>query len=141
MLEIRDGGRRTAEPWRQWERMIEKRPCEVAVVDDDPAVLESFRFILELNGYQVATYPSAMAYLNNTKTPPHCLILDQHMPMMTGLELVKALRLNGSDIPVLLITAAPSPAIAARANEAGVVQVLEKPPAEEEVIRFVSGCC
>ena len=121
--------------------MIENRPCEVAVVDDDPAVLESFRFILELAGYEVSTYPSAMAYLAARGTAPRCLILDQHMPMMTGLELAKALRINGSQIPVLLITAAPSTAIADRAIEIGIVCVLEKPPAEDDLIRFVSGCC
>jgi FixJ family two-component response regulator len=121
--------------------MIENRPCEVAVVDDDPAVLESFRFILELAGYDVSTYPSAMAYLAAKGAPPRCLILDQHMPMMTGLELARALRSNGSQIPVLLITAAPSPAIAERASEIGIVRVLEKPPAEDELIQFVSGCC
>jgi two-component system response regulator FixJ len=120
--------------------MIENRPCEVAVVDDDPAVLESFRFILELAGYAVQTYPSAMAYLA-AKPAASCLILDQHMPMMTGLELAKALRTNGSQVPVLLITAAPSKAIATRASEIGIVRVLEKPPAEDELIRFVSACC
>ena len=74
--------------------MIENRPCEVAVVDDDPAVLEFFRFILELAGYEVRTYPSAMAYLAVKDHSPRCLILDQHMPMMTGLELARALRNN-----------------------------------------------
>jgi two-component system response regulator FixJ len=121
--------------------MIKNHPCEVAVVDDDPAVLESFRFILEMAGYAVSTYPSAMAFLAAKERQPHCLILDHHMPMMTGLELARALRNNGSTLPVLLITAAPSAAIAERAEEIGVAAVLEKPPAEDELLRFVSGCC
>jgi two-component system response regulator FixJ len=141
MLEIGFGGPRATKHRRRWERMIENRPCEVAVVDDDPAVLESFRFILELAGYAVQTYPSAMAYLASKATAPSCLILDQHMPAMTGLELAKALRINGSQVPVLLITAAPTKAISERAIEIGIVRVLEKPPAEDELIRFVSACC
>jgi FixJ family two-component response regulator len=120
--------------------MIEHRPGEVAVVDDDPAVLESFRFILELAGYTVNTYPSAMAFLADVAGKPNCLILDHHMPMMTGLDLAKALRMNGSNLPVLLITAAPSPAIVSRAAEIGIVRVLEKPPAEDDLIRFVTDC-
>lgn len=111
----------------------------VAVVDDDAAVRESFRFMLELAGFQVATFASAPAFLAHDASRPHCLILDQHMPLMTGLELIARLRADGIDLPVLLITSAPSPAIIARAAEIGVVQVLAKPPTEDELISFVVG--
>ncbi len=120
--------------------MAQNRSCEVAVVDDDTAVLESFRFMLELAGYQVATYSSAMAYLECRSAPPRCLILDQHMPVMTGLELTARLRAEGVKAPVLLITSSPSPAIIARAAEIGIERVLEKPPVEDELIRFVAAC-
>ncbi len=120
--------------------MARTKSREVAVVDDDAAVLESFRFMLELAGYPVATYPSAIDYLERKPGPPRCLILDQHMPMMTGLELTARLRAQGIDAPVLLITSFPSPAIIARAAEIGIVRVLEKPPVEEDLIGFVSSC-
>ena len=110
------------------------------MVDDDAAVLESFRFMLELAGYSVATYPSALAYLEHKSPPPRCLILDQHMPRMTGLELTARLRAAGVKAPVLLITSFPSPAIIARAAEIGIEQVLEKPPLEDDLINFVSAC-
>ena len=113
---------------------------EVAVVDDDAAVLESFRFMLEVAGYPVATYASAIEYLACKPPPPRCLILDQHMPLMTGLELTAKLRSQGIDAPVLLITSFPSPAIIARAAEIGIVRVLEKPPVEDDLIGFVSSC-
>src|SRR3954447_22119577 len=68
---------------------------KVGVVDDDRAVLESFQFMLELAGFAVLTYDSAVAYLAGDGARPSCLILDQHMPYMTGLELAAALQSSG----------------------------------------------
>lgn len=120
--------------------MSTQRSREVAIVDDDHGVLNSLRFMLELAGYPVATYTSALAYLADHQTPPRCLILDHHMPAMTGLDLVAKLKARDEKVPVLLITAAPSPAIVARAAEIGVTRVLEKPPTETELISFVEAC-
>lgn len=120
--------------------MIKDQSQEVAIVDDDAAVLDSFQFMLELAGFEVSTYSSASAYLKRDGTHPRCLILDQHMPLMTGLELAAKLRTAGIQVPVMLITAAPSPALVARAAEIGVEHVLEKPPAEQDLINFVIAC-
>lgn len=120
--------------------MIENRSHKVAVVDDDAAVLESFRFMLELAGFPVAAYPSALAFLERTGSQPRCLILDQHMPLMTGLELTARLRADGINIPTMLITSSPSPAIVARAAEIGVERVLLKPATETDLIAFVQAC-
>lgn len=109
----------------------------MAVIDDDPAVLESVCFLLEIAGYRVAAYASAGAFLADDVTHPRCLILDQNMPQMTGLELAGKLRDTGATIPILLITGSPSPAIAARAAQLGVEKVLEKPPEEDELLGFV----
>jgi len=141
MVPIQSCGTPAAQPTLAWEGMIEHRPCAVAVVDDDPEVLESFRFVLELAGFVVHTYGSAASFLASSEPAPHCLILDHHMPAMTGLELARALRARGSDVPVVLITAAPSPAIVAKASELGIVRVLEKPPSADELIRYVGSCC
>ena len=66
-----------------------------------------------------------------------CLIIDQHMPGMTGLELAQKLRDDDDAIPILLITGSPSPAIVARAAQLGIVKVLEKPPEEADLLNFV----
>lgn len=120
--------------------MTEQQTSEVVVVDDDEAVLESFRFMLELAGFRVATYASATAFLEHHDRRPLCLILDQHMPAMTGLDLIARLRADRIDFPVMLITSAPSPAIVARAVEIGIERVLEKPASEAELIHFVTAC-
>ena len=108
----------------------------MAVVDDDPAILDSLKFLLELSGLEVATYASAAAFLGNAGPLPSCVILDQHMPQMTGLELAVRLRRQDAHLPVLLITGSSSPAIVARAAQLGI-QVLEKPPEEEDLMRFI----
>jgi FixJ family two-component response regulator len=110
----------------------------VAIVDDDPAVLDSLKFLLEVVGYNVATYDSARAFLDNGAVAPACMILDHHMPLMTGLELVQTIRDKADAVPVLLITGSPSPMIVSRAARLGVAKVLEKPPSEEELLEFVS---
>ena len=109
----------------------------IAVVDDDPDVLDSLKFLLEVAGHRVTTYGSAVEFLAAGAPRPACLILDHHMPQMTGLELVGRLRRDGTRIPTLLITGSPAPSILARAAQLGVERVLEKPPAERELLSFI----
>lgn len=118
--------------------MQQDHPSVIGVVDDDPAVLDSFRFLLEVAGYQVVTFRSAFDFLQNASEPPACLILDQYMPDLTGLELAERLRSDGSTLPILLITGLPSPAIVVRAAELGIEGVLEKPPDEADILCFAN---
>jgi two-component system, LuxR family, response regulator FixJ len=118
---------------------MEQSPARaVAIIDDDPAVLDSLKFVLEIAGHTVATYPSAAAFVADRATKHACLILDHHMPHMTGLELAARLRTAGAALPVLLITGSPSPAIVARAADLGIERVLEKPPDEDRLLDFVN---
>ena len=109
----------------------------VAIVDDDAAVRDSLRFLLEVIGHPVQTFASAAEFLKAEEHHLACLILDHHMPEMTGLELAERLRADGSDIPILLITGSPSSAIVARAAELGINRVLEKPPNDEDLLDFI----
>lgn len=113
-------------------------PSAVGVIDDDPAVLDSFRFMLEVAGYRVLTFRSALEFLAQTSDRPGCLILDQQMPDLTGLELVERLRSDGIALPILLVTAWPSAAIIARAAELHIEGVLEKPPDEVDILSFAA---
>jgi FixJ family two-component response regulator len=117
--------------------MAEAEQRTVAVVDDDYAVRDSLRFLLEVVGYPVEIFASAAEFLAANMRHFSCLILDHHMPNMTGLELAKRLRTDGFAIPILLVTGSPSPAIVARAAELGIDRVLEKPPGNEDLIDFI----
>src|SRR5271167_1956977 len=86
-----------------------RRPV-VIVVDDDEAVRESLRFLLDIAGYDVTTFESAQAYLDRVnREPATCMVLDQHMPNTTGLELLAVLSQSGACLPTALITGSPSP--------------------------------
>ncbi len=110
----------------------------VAIVDDDNGVRDSLRFLLEVVGHPVETFASAAEFLKAEWRHLACLILDHHMPHMTGLELAERLRDSGARIPILLITGSPSPAIVARAAELGIESVLEKPPGDQDLLDFIN---
>ena len=67
--------------------MTEAEHRTVAVVDDDLAVRDSLRLLLEVVGYTVEIFASAAEFLQANVRHFACLILDHHMPNMTGLEL------------------------------------------------------
>ena len=115
-----------------------RRPV-VAVVDDDEAVRESLRFLLDIAGYDAVTFESARDYLDHLSgQPATCLVLDQHMPHTTGLELLATLRQRGLRLPTALITGSPSPDLVRQATALGAARVLEKPLADDALLRFVA---
>ena len=118
--------------------MGEVPPRKVAIVDDDAAVRDSLRFLLEVAGHSVVSFTSVADFFRADPRTFACLIVDQHMPQMTGLDLVARLRRGGQTMPVLLITGSPSPAIIAQAEALGVTEVLEKPASDEAMLEFVS---
>jgi two-component system, LuxR family, response regulator FixJ len=111
----------------------------VAVVDDDEAVRDSLRFLLETAGYDVHGYASAQAFLPEAEQYHwRYLVIDQHMPAVTGLDLVARLRRTGQAIPTLLITGSVTPDVVDRAAALGVTAVLEKPLADTDLLRYVA---
>jgi two-component system response regulator FixJ len=118
--------------------MIASLRRAVTVVDDDDGVRDSLRFMLEVMGYRVETFASAAEFLDAGIEHMACLILDHHMPQMTGLELAERLWADGAAIPILLITGSPSPAIVARAAALGIARVLAKPASDEDLLNFIN---
>ncbi len=122
---------------QQGRRMTEAQRDTVAIIDDDHAVRHSLRLFLEVLGHKVEAFASTVEFLSAELGRMACVILDHHMPQMTGLELAARLREEGNPIPILLITGAPSPAVLTQAAELGVDRVLEKPPSEDEMLEFI----
>lgn len=111
----------------------------VAVIDDDDDVGDVLRGLLETMGYQVETYRSGMDFLSTAQLDLlACLVVDQNMPSMTGLEMIERLSDRGVSIPVLLITGAHDAEIERKAASLGVMTVLEKPMSHHELLRFIS---
>ena len=103
------------------------RIAVVGVVDDDPAVRNSLKFSLEIEGFAVGVYANADELLTESDVSHfRCLVIDQHMPGLSGLDLVTKLRERRIAVPVILMTTHPSRALAARAENAAV-PIVEKP--------------
>ena len=118
--------------------MTEAERRTVAIVDDDYAVRDSLHFLLEVMKHPVETFASAAEFLKADRRHLACVILDHHMPRMTGLELAERLWADDAAIPILLITGSSTPSIVARAAEVGIDRVLEKPPSDEDLLDFIS---
>lgn len=112
------------------------RMRRVAVIDDDAAVLHSLRFLLEVAGYEVATFASAAAFLAHDRAWPDCVVLDCHMPQRTGLDIIERLLAERRGLRIMLMTGSATPAIRARAAALGIA-VVEKPPQEADLLAFV----
>jgi two-component system, LuxR family, response regulator FixJ len=112
----------------------------VYVVDDDAGVLGSLRFLLETDGFNVRTFRSGAALLNAVQsTGIDCFVIDYKMPDMNGIDLAGRLRNRDIAAPVILITGYPDENIAARAEAAGVRDVLLKPLLDDSLVSRIRG--
>lgn len=102
---------------------------KVYVVDDDAAVRDSLSAMIESHGFDVEAFPSGYEFLNRVPSDARgCLLLDLHLPVIGGLEVLGMMRSRGLTLPVIIITGgSSSDGLIARARAAGVLMVMEKP--------------
>ena len=99
----------------------------VCVVDDDEVVRDSMSALLSRH-YTVLEFASGMDYLKRAASiTAGCVLLDVHMPDMTGIELLRILRAQGNTVPVVMMTGRKDPAIEADARALDVTTLLDKP--------------
>ena len=107
----------------------------VFVVDDDDAVRDSLRDLLDSVGLKVSTYASALAFLNTHQEKQRgCLVLDIRMPGMSGLELQERLNRRGSTLPIVFITGHGDVPMAVEAMKRGAVDFIQKPFRDQELL-------
>lgn len=111
----------------------------VHVVDDDAAMRKSLAFLLEINNFEVRLYPSALELLAALPLDRGCILTDIRMPEMTGLELVRRLKAEQCDCPVIAMTGHGDVALAVEAMKAGVVDFIEKPFADAALVEAIRG--
>jgi len=100
----------------------------IAIVDDDRSVLRALTRLLRSRAFHVRTYESAQQFLAVLPDGlPECLIVDQQMPEMTGLELFQSLTRRGLEIPTIIITAYADNGLRQRCESAGAIAFLSKP--------------
>jgi two-component system, LuxR family, response regulator FixJ len=99
----------------------------ILVVEDDSALRKSLKFSLQIEGFAVRLYADARELLDDPDLPTFgCMIVDQRLEGMTGLDLVAALRARRIALPAILVTTNPPAILKQLAAEAGV-PLIEKP--------------
>jgi len=113
----------------------------IAVIDDDPAVCNSLKFSLELEGFAVRAYRSGAEFLAaGDFRDCKCFVIDQRMPAMNGMELIAELRRRNVSAPAILIISQPNRVLSARAAEAHV-PIIEKPLLSNALVDKIREVC
>jgi len=118
--------------------MVSTKQTYIAVVDDDESVCQSFGRLLRAAGLQPIIYPSAEAFLADTKQPRFdCLVLDVQLEGMSGIELAQQLKADGDSPPFIFITAHDDPAARTQAEAAGCAAYFQKTESGAHVLEAI----
>ncbi len=100
----------------------------IHVIDDEPAMRDSLRCLLQTDGYEVITYASAQFFLETIRqSDGGCVVTGTHMPGISGLDLLAAMNERGISIPTIVVTGRPTAALAFAAMERGAFSFFGKP--------------
>jgi FixJ family two-component response regulator len=112
--------------------------ARISVVDDDQSMRQAINALIESMGFGVEEFSSAEDFLNSERSHgSDCLILDVRMPGLSGLELQRRLAADNKNVPIVFITAHYSEEERTKAMEAGAVDYLSKPFAEQDLISAI----
>lgn len=110
----------------------------VFVVDDEAAMRDSLRWLLQSVGLSVETYATGEEFLKGYDPQrPGCLVLDVRMPGMSGLSLQEALLARNIHLPVIIITGYAEVPTAVRALKTGAIDFIEKPFSDDVLLERV----
>jgi DNA-binding NtrC family response regulator len=111
---------------------------KILVVDDDAIVIKSCRRILEAEGFEVTTVPSADEALEKIKYYDFDLLLmDVKMPKHDGLFLMREIKKHWPDIPIIVMSGYPTPETVAGVLKLGATQFIPKPFRPDELTKSV----
>lgn len=121
------------------ERRVISTGSSVCVVDDDASVLRGVARLLRSAGFVVGTFSSAEDFLDARGwVNRDCLVVDIHMPGLSGLALQERLAAAGIAVPIVLITAHDDPTTRQRARQAGAAY-LTKPFDDKTLLDAIRG--
>jgi DNA-binding NtrC family response regulator len=107
-------------------------------VDDDAIVIKSCRRILEAEGFEVTTVPSADEALEKVKNYDFDLLLiDVKMPKHDGIFLMREVKKNWPDIPIIVMSGYPTPETIADVLKLGATQFIPKPFKPDELMKSI----
>jgi RNA polymerase sigma factor (sigma-70 family) len=110
----------------------------VFVVDDDPSVRSSLKFLLSTVGLQVESFDSADTFLRKKPASvPSCLVLDVRLPGSSGIDIQRELAARNIRIPIIFLTGHGDIPMSVRAMKAGAVEFLTKPFRDQDLLDAV----
>jgi FixJ family two-component response regulator len=110
----------------------------IAVIDDDASVRRALQRLLQSAGFTVETFATAREFLEaDNWAQTDCLVLDVHLPGMSGLQFQDYLAASGVSIPIVFITAYDDVSTRERVNRAGAVGYLRKPFDQDTLIAAI----
>jgi len=110
----------------------------IVVVDDDVDMNNALKRLLNAAGYCVNTYTSAEDLLAvGIKDVTACLVLDVHLPGLSGFELWRELKNSGVNLPVIFITAYDEPEFFEQVREAGAIASITKPFTGDDLLSAI----
>jgi two-component system, LuxR family, response regulator FixJ len=125
-------------PDRPEERMSGKSEPTAYIVDDDESICTLWRWLMESNGIAVQTFATAAEFIESYRLDgPACLVLDVHLPGMSGLQLQEYLTQKGIDIPIVFVTGHGDVPTAVSAIKGGAVDFIEKPFSYRDVLGII----
>ena len=112
----------------------------IAVIDDNPSMLQGLNRLLSAYGFRVQTFVSAESFLGDiANCEADCLLLDVHLGGMSGIDLQRRLTSSGADLPVIFMTAIDNEATRQEAFDAGCIAYLRKPFLAKLLIDAING--
>jgi len=110
----------------------------ITIIDDDESMRKSLAFRLRAAGFRVASYGSALAFLD---APPDigegCVVTDIRMPQMDGMELLRRIKSSGRNLHVIVMTGHGDVSLAVEAMKLGASDFIEKPFDDETLLTMI----
>jgi FixJ family two-component response regulator len=114
----------------------------IAIVDDDASIRKALSRLLAASDLGAETFSTGEDFLHALRDrTPDCLMLDLHMPGMTGLDILRALGEAGVELPIIIITGHDEPKAIRRALAAGAAACLRKPLDEVLLLGTINRVC
>ena len=111
-------------------------PVTVAVVDDDEAILDAMQLVLEDQRWDIRTYSTGEAFLADLcDLNPVCVVLDPHLPGVSGAEVARSVASAG--IPIIGLTAHPGSVLASQVVDSGAWAMLTKPVTCDQLVECI----
>lgn len=108
-------------------------------MDDDESVLTAIPRLLRVCGFRTEAFDSGRTFLSALPDRrPDCVLLDLHMPELTGWEVLAEMATSGYSIPVILITGDGDPVLLEKAMATGAAALLRKPFSERQLLKAIA---